>query len=70
MLLTISLRECLNRIPSNARPAEADAVATLKPLVENMSWDDDGNVYGIDSLMDIAPCDLPTLSTRAARGRI
>lgn len=38
----------LHPVPRDADPAEREAVATLKPLAEHLSWDEDGNVREID----------------------
>jgi len=44
----IGCRADLHPIPANADPEEREAVARLKPLAENLAWDEDGNVWIID----------------------
>ena len=60
-LATLFLSGCaidLNPIPANADPAEADAVATLKPLARNIGWNEDGKVFSIDLGDNIVTSDV------------
>jgi hypothetical protein len=49
-------------VPKNADPTEASAVALLKPVAENVGWDEEGNVRSLDIAgVAMTPAELAAL---------